>query len=172
MGISTRPVHSCASGDLPPGKTGPFVQSGNRIMLRKILEASQGTAGCQGGLVAIYHREVLPHKTRTVRLLGVKCAARIIQTLLGYEVQARYKRILCPDLVTARYLKLFSELGCRTIRLPYDPTVTAKLVPVMEYALESIADTVANIFPHDPRRRQYAIRKIYAIVRNKMRKAS
>ncbi len=80
--------------------------------------------------------------------------------------------ILCPDLVTARYLKLFSELGCRTIRLPYDPTVTAKLVPVMEYALESIADTVANIFPHDPRRRQYAIRKIYAIVRNKMRKAS
>ena len=106
-----------------------------------------------------------------MRLLGVKCAAQIIQTLLGYEVQAMHKRIHCPDLVTARYLKLFSELGCHSIRLPYDPTVTAGLIPIMESALQSIMDTIAGIFPKNLKRRQYVIRKVFAIVRDELRNA-
>ncbi|MBN2317768.1 MAG: hypothetical protein JXR49_01770 [Acidobacteria bacterium] len=138
-------------------------------MHHKIFQASQSAADLHGGLIEIYRREVLTQKTRTVRLLGVKCAAKIIQTLLGYEVQAVHKRIHCPDLVTARYLKLFSELGCHSIRLPYDPTVTARLIPTMESALQSIMDTVAIIFPKDLKRRQYVIRKVFAIVRNELR---
>ncbi len=146
-----------------------FIDGCNKIMHRKIFQASQEAADLYGGLVAIYRREVVTQKTRTVRLLGVKCAAKIIQTLLGYEVQAMNKRIQCPDLVTARYLKLFSELGCHSIRLPYDPTITASLIPTMESALQSVKDTVTGIFPKDRKRRQYVVQKIFAIVRNDLR---
>jgi len=138
-------------------------------MHKKIFQASQEVGNLNGGLVEIYRREVLTQKTRTVRLLGVKCPAKIIETLLGYEVQAMHKRIHCPDLVTARYLKLFSELGCHSIRLPYDPTVTARLIPTMELSLQSVMDTVAGLFPKDRQRRQYVVRKIFAIVRNELR---
>ena len=140
-------------------------------MHSKILQASQSAGDLHGGLLEIYRREVLTQQTRTVRLLGVKSSAKIIQTLLGYEVQSMHKRIHCPDLVTARYLKLFSELGCHSIRLPYDPTVTARLIPTMESALQSIMDTVYGIFPKDLTRRQYVIRKVFAILRNELRNA-
>lgn len=146
-----------------------FIDSNLKVMHRKILQVSQSGAGLHGGLVELYRREVLTQQTRTVRLLGVKCTATIIQSLLGYEVQTMHKRIHCPDLVTARYLKLFSGLGCHSIRLPYDPTLTAKLIPLMESALHSILDTVAGIFPKDRKRRQYVVRKIFAIVRNELR---
>ncbi len=148
-----------------------FINGSNKVMHRKIFQASQEAADLNGGLVEIYRTEVVTQKTRTVRLLGVKCAAKIIQTLLGYEVQAMHKRIQCPDLVTARYLKLFSELGCHSIRIPYDPTVTARLIPIMESAFQSIMDTVARIFPKDLKRRQYVVRKIFAVVRNELRNA-
>jgi len=149
----------------------PFVQK-NKIMHRKILDASQSAPDLHGGLIAIYRNEVLSQKTRTVRLLGIKNAATILQTLLGYEVQARHKRINCPDLVTARYLKLFSELGCHTIRIPYDPTSTARLIPLMENAHKSISDTITRLFPKDTKCQQYALQKICTIIRNELRKTT
>ena len=148
-----------------------FINRFNKIMHRKILQVSQSVGDLRGGLLEIYRSEVLTQKTRTIRLLGVKSSTKIIQTLLGYEVQSMHKRIHCPDLVTARYLKLFSELGCHSIRLPYDPTVTARLVPIMESAVQSSLDTVAGIFPKDLKRRQYAIQKVFAILRNELRDA-
>jgi hypothetical protein len=147
-----------------------FTDVNGKILHRKILWDSQTAEELQGGILETYRRDVCPQTTRTVRLLGVKCKADIIQTLLGYEVQTRQKRIQCPDLVTARYLRLFSEFGCRTIRLPYDPTLTARLVPVLEAAQKSISDTVARIFPKDREVQQYVIRKIYSVVREELRK--
>ena len=146
-----------------------YLQGDRKLLHHRILQTSQDIPSLQGGLAAMYQNEVLPQKTRTVRLLGIKSPARIIQTLLGYEVQARYKRIQCPDLVTARYIRLFSELGCRSIRLPYDPTVTARLISPMEQSLQSITDTVSGLFPGNPKLCLYVIRKIYAILRTKIR---
>ena len=100
-----------------------------RIHHKQILTALQGPLDGSGNLAGIYRLRVLPVKTRTIQLLGRKGPARIIETLLGYEVQGSYKRIHCPDMVTARYLKLFLELGCRSIKVPYDPTVTAAIIP-------------------------------------------
>ena len=148
-----------------------FIQRNRKVMHKKILQASQDAPDYDGGIIEIYRREVLSQQTRTVRLLGIKCSASIIQTLLGYEVQTLHKRIQCPDLVTARYLKLFSEVGCHSIRLPYDPTLTARLIPVMESAFQNITDTVTKLFPRDPEFRQYIIRKIYAILREQLRNA-
>jgi hypothetical protein len=161
---------AAGAGTGPAAASVPFMDVNGKILHRKILMASQTAPGLQGGLVETYRRDVCPQKTRTVRLLGVKCAAEIIQTLLGYEVQAQQKRIQCPDLVTARYLRLFSEFGCRTIRLPYDPTLTGSLIPLLEAAQKSILDTVARIFPKDRELQQYVIRKIYAILREEFRK--
>ncbi len=140
-----------------------------RIPHSKILEALRIGAGGARGIGDIYRLEVLPVKSRTIRLLGKKSTARIINTLLGYEVQAAYKRIHCPDLVTARYLRLFTELGCRRIRLPYDPTVTEKLLPELEAAQARLVGGVQELFPESRDARIYALRRLYSLVRGQLR---
>ena len=119
-------------------------------------------------LIETYREQVVPAKTRTIRLLGRKNSARIIHTLLGYEVQASYKRIQCPDLVTARYLRLFSELGCHSIKLPYDPTLTEKLIPQLEASVENLQELVRQLFPQDPPTQRYALRKLYELLRRQL----
>jgi hypothetical protein len=140
-----------------------------RIPHTEILRAIEKCADLHGNLAAIYRDRILPQQTRTIRLLGKKSPATIINTLLGYEVQAGYKRIQCPDMVTARYIRLFSELGCHSIQLPYDPTVTADLIPELEAAVENIKKGVSGIFPGDPQVQRYVVRKIYGIVRRQLR---
>ena len=120
-------------------------------------------------LVELYRQRVLTQKTRTIRLLGRKNSARIIHTLLGYEVQASYKRIQCPDLVTARYIRLFSEIGCHSIQLPYDPTLTADLIPEFEAILEDIPKKIRNIFPNDPSVQRYVIQRVFGIIRGQLK---
>lgn len=145
----------------------PF--NNRRIPHRKILEALRTGAGGSRGISDIYRLEVLPVKARTIRLLGKKSPAKIIHTLLGYEVQASYKRIHCPDLVTARYLKTFTELGCRRIRLPYDPTVTARLLPELEAAQARLVDGIQELFPESRAARTYVLRRLYGLIRAQLR---
>jgi hypothetical protein len=137
-----------------------------RIPHLEILEKSQSPGS---NLADIYRQKVRSQKTRMIRLLGRKSSAKIINTLLGYEVQASYKRIQCPDLVTARYLRLFSELGCHSIHLPYDPTLTAQLVPEFERAVDNIRIRIQELFPKDPATQAYAIQKIYSIIRKQLK---
>jgi len=136
-----------------------------KIPLYEILQASKDYTD----LLDVYRQKVLSQKTRTIRLLGRKSPAKIINTLLGYEVQASYKRIQCPDLVTARYLRLFSELGCHSIQLPYDPTLTAQLIPELEAMVAGIKKRICELFPRDFAIQRYAIRRAYGIVRQKLR---
>jgi hypothetical protein len=136
----------------------------------EILRASQ-SCGDLGSLVETYRQRVRSQKTRTIRLLGRKSSAKIINTLLGYELQASYKRIHCPDLVTARYLKLFSEIGCHSILLPYDPTLTAQLIPEFEKSLESIGNKIRELFPKNADLQQYVTHKIYAIIRQQLKES-
>ena len=140
-------------------------ETNRRISYRGILQASIG----YHGFVDLYQNRVLPKKTRTLRLLGRKGEAKIIHTLLGYEVQAAYKRIHCPDMVTARYLKLFSELGCHSVKLPYDPTLTAELIPQFEAMIDAIAHRVAEIYPKDIQKQRFVIRNLFAIIRRQLR---
>jgi len=143
-----------------------------RIPHREILKALQDPALGIPGILEIYRRSVLPARTRVIHLLGRKAPARIIETLLGYEVKAHYKRIQCPDMVTARYLKLFSELGCRSIRLPYDPTVTLGLLPELERSVSGIAVGVRDLFPKDRQIQLYVIRKLYSLLRLQLKEAA
>lgn len=140
-----------------------------RISHLAILDDLQNSEPGSRGLVEIYKCEVLPIKTRTLRLLGKKSAAATNRTLLGFEVQASYKRIHCPDLVTARYLKLFTELGCSSIRLPYNPAVTERLIPELESSLNRLEKGVRERFPDDRRMQLYVTRKLYQHIRNRLR---
>jgi hypothetical protein len=144
-------------------------KGGLRIPHLEILRALQNPAQGIANIVDTYCRRVLPIKTRTIQLLGRKAPARIIETLLGYEVKAHYKRIQCPDMVTARYVKLFTELGCRSIRLPYDPTVTAELIPGLEQAVKKISDAARDLFPNDHGLQLYVIRCLFSRLRSQLK---
>lgn len=135
-----------------------------KIRHREILEQSADYAILING----YREKVLTQQTRTIRLLGRKSSAKILHTLLGFEVQASYKRIQCPDMVTARYLRLFSELGCHSIKLPYDPTLTEQLVPGFEEIVDRLKEKIRDLFPRDSSTQQYVIRKTYEIIRRNL----
>jgi hypothetical protein len=141
----------------------------DRIPHNQILAALQDSEHGFQNIVETYRRKVLTVKTRIIPLLGRKCRARIIQTLLGYEVKASNKRVHCPDMVTARYIKIFTEVGCKQIRLPYDPTLTASLIPTLETALEAINTGVHNLFPEDRKKELYTVRALYRILRSQLR---
>lgn len=86
----------------------------------------------------IYCEDVLMRPNRVVKLLGRRCSPQILYTFLGYELKMGRKRITCPDISSARYLKFFSEIGIAEIRMPYDPTHTALLVSGLEGSLHTI----------------------------------
>jgi hypothetical protein len=142
---------------------------GSRIPHSKILAALDGSAEETGSLVEVYRSRVLPVKTRTIHLFGRKSSPKIIETFLGYEVQAGYKRVHCPDRVTARYLLIFTELGCHSIKLPYDPTVTAELLPSLESSLARLKAGVAALFPGNRHAQVYVLQKIYARLRSRLK---
>ncbi|HSR51810.1 MAG TPA: hypothetical protein VLV83_13355 [Acidobacteriota bacterium] len=119
-------------------------------------------------LARLYCGQVLPLRTRTVELLGRKCQARIQYSFLGYEVKMGRKRVTCPDNVTARYVKMFAELGLKRVEIPYDPTRTAALLPRLEKAFTAIDEALGS--PDMPRpRRQAAQRKAYSKARQLLR---
>ncbi len=112
----------------------------------------------------IYCWDVLRNRSRTVQLPGRKCDPRILETFLGYEVQAGKKRITCPDAVSARYLKIFVELGFKDVQIPYDPTRTALIVTGLEGALSRIKELLHH--RHTERSgRQAALRRTYRKIR-------
>ena len=161
---SSKPV-SNVSGTLQT-EIGPIPIRNGRIPHLQIFRASRSAAR----LVDAYRNRVLTQNTRTIRLLGKKSSAKILHTLLGYEVQASYKRIQCPDLATARYIKLFTELGCHSIRLPYDPTLTAELIPEFEAMVHRITAQAVEFFPQDEPLQRYVIRELFRILRQKLRR--
>lgn len=58
--------------------------------------------------------------------------AEILHTLLGIELKVGKRRYSCPDLATARYLRVFARIGCRDIAIPYDITKISVLADELE----------------------------------------
>ena len=78
----------------------------------------------QAWLPHIYRNEILAERTRSFHIdfpVG-KPKVSILHTLLGVELKIGAKRILCPDLATARYLSVFARAGCPNVAIPYDIT--------------------------------------------------
>ena len=89
-------------------------------------------------LPRIYRERILKLRTRSYDFETAGPSARpslrvVIQhTLLGVELKVGRRRLLCPDLATARYLSVFARLGCRAVAVPYDITKISHLADELE----------------------------------------
>jgi len=85
-------------------------------------------------LPRIYRERILKLRTRSYHfdVAGIPRRIVIQHTLLGVELKVGRKRLLCPDLATARYLSVFARLGCRDVALPYDITKISQLADELE----------------------------------------
>lgn len=112
--------------------------------------------------------EWIPHiyaaKVRTQRTRAVEMeiperenAADILYTLLGIELKVGKLRVACPDLATARYLRVFARLGCREIALPYNITKISLLADELETAWQK---TILLAASEPPRTRNALIKRM------------
>ncbi|HKS07985.1 MAG TPA: hypothetical protein VJS13_00435 [Pyrinomonadaceae bacterium] len=85
-------------------------------------------------LPRIYRERILKLRTRSYHfaLEGSPKRVLIQHTLLGVELKVGRKRLLCPDLATARYLSVFARLGTKDVAVPYDITKISQLADELE----------------------------------------
>lgn len=85
---------------------------------------------------AIYEGRVRSDRTRSYDLQVAKKEnlAEIQYTLLGIELKVGRRRFACPDLATARYLRIFARLGCPSFAVPYDITRISPIADELETA--------------------------------------
>lgn len=115
----------------------------------------------------IYQDDVITRPCRKITLLGRKCSPKIIYTFLGFELKMGQLRLSCPDMGTARYLKVFAELGMKYISLPYDPSHSILLATGLEHAMDRIKEhLLASKLPPDIHSR--TMRQIYRSIRKKL----
>lgn len=83
---------------------------------------------------ALYRDAIRPLRTRSYALNAPSKAVpvEILHTLLGIELKIGKRRLLCPDLATARYLAVFAKLGVGDIAVPYDITQISRLADALE----------------------------------------
>src|ERR1041385_4075251 len=64
-------------------------------------------------LPRIYRERILKLRTRSYQFENARPTERVViqHTLLGVELKVGRRRLLCPDLATARYLSVFARLG-------------------------------------------------------------
>jgi len=82
----------------------------------------------------IYTQKVRSDRTRS---LSIEIPERentpvIEYTLLGIELKIGKRRFSCPDLATARYMRVFARVGCREFAVPYDISRISAVADTME----------------------------------------
>lgn len=82
----------------------------------------------------IYGRRIRSKRTRAYHFerLTKRNRVEIQHTLLGVELKIGRRRLLCPDLATARYLSIFARAGCEDVAVPYDITTISQLADELE----------------------------------------
>ncbi len=88
----------------------------------------------------IYAEKVRSQRTRSFHLdiPQRENQAEILFTLLGIELRVGKRRFACPDLSTARYLRVFARLGCRDVAIPYDITKISYIADELEMAWQTL----------------------------------
>lgn len=83
---------------------------------------------------AIYRERIRTIRTRSYKLNGSarKVEVEVMHTLLGVELKLGKRRLLCPDLATARFLAVFARLGVAETAVPYDITQISRLADDLE----------------------------------------
>lgn len=94
----------------------------------------------------IYADKIRTQRTRAVEMEipERENQAEILYTLLGIELKVGKRRIGCPDLATARYLRVFARIGCRKVAVPYDISKISVIADELETAWQKALLIVAN----------------------------
>ena len=86
-------------------------------------------------LPRIYRERILTMRTRSHHLnipATRTVDVEIQHTLLGVELKMGRRRMMCPDLATARYLAVFARAGCSDVAVPYDISRISRLADELE----------------------------------------
>jgi len=110
-------------------------------------------------LAAIYAQKVRTLRTRScaLEIPEKENDARILHTLLGIELQIGRRRFSCPDLATARYMRVFARIGCREFAIPYDITKISTIADEFETAWQRsllLLDATSGEHTEQQRRRE------------------
>lgn len=104
----------------------------------KVARAVESIAALLGdtSIAALYRDRVRSLRTRSYALNAPlrPTTVDIQTTLLGTELKIGRRRLLCPDIATARYLAVFARLGVTDVAVPYDITDVRRLVEILEAA--------------------------------------
>ena len=112
-------------------------------------------------LPTVYAEEVRTLRTRSCSLdiPERENQADILHTLLGIELKVGRRRFACPDLATARYMRVFARIGCRDFAIPYDITRISTLADRLETAWHRCL-LVIDLHARSPRVRTAVLREI------------
>ncbi len=113
-------------------------------------------------LPLVYRQRILKMRTRSYSFgsLPRKSRVEIQHTLLGVELKLGQRRLLCPDLATARYLSVFGRAGCEEVAVPYDITSVSLLADELEsswHRMLLLADQKASQRPDSFRARIHGL---------------
>src|SRR5437763_16824060 len=86
------------------------------------------------GVAGVYRDRILTERTRRFELGAGAHGVEVLHTLLGVELKVGRRRLLCPDLATARYLQVFARLGVNEVAVPYDITQVSRAADELESA--------------------------------------
>lgn len=102
-------------------------------------------------LPVIYAKKVRPTRTRSVHIdvPTRENLAEIQYTLLGIELKVGKRRFACPDLATARYMRVFARIGVLDFAMPYDITKISPLADELETAWQRAGILIAELTRKD-----------------------
>lgn len=94
----------------------------------------------------LYRDKIRIQRTRSVAIeVPTRENACVIQhTLLGIELKVGKRRFACPDLSTARYMRVFARVGCREFAIPYDITQIPAAADMLETSWQKALILLAN----------------------------
>ncbi len=113
----------------------------------------------------IYAEKVRPQRTRSfaMDIPERENEAEILYTLLGIELKVGKIRFSCPDLATARYLRVFARIGCPSVAIPYDITKISVLADELEVGWQKLLliheENCRQMLPNVARRARSALIK-------------
>ena len=116
----------------------------------------------------VYRDKVRSHRTRSFHLEipERENAPEILHTLLGIELKVGRRRFACPDLATARYLRVFARLGVREVAVPYDITRISVIADELETAWQKTILVLRETGTETGRERSALVRKLRGEIRD------
>jgi hypothetical protein len=115
----------------------------------------------EAGIETIYRKKILAQRTRRFELQSSPNALQVevLHTLLGIELKIGNRRLLCPDLATARYLAVLARLGCEEVAVPYDITQISRLADELESSWHRMMLLVDHFTAGRSRRLRSSVRR-------------